>query len=1268
MKCKFATIGMPVIRAFFILSVVAGLYFPFPVEATPTAEVPYKLSSNSVIQSDSDIYIEATPATLYSSGWVEVIFWTRNYDGPVDVVYGFNGIDGVQAVEQEAWEDAAGKGKDTVWRKKDKPERVTFEYADARSWDVAHHKSVGRMESQTVRVWIDIPFSGKDEISGKYNIGIKPSDLSLQEAQEQGKLWLLDPWYSASWGYRKSVTVTNPSADYQTLIRVYYGAGTDISFDDREPDGAGTYTADAGTNATTIVDAALTSAANDYYNGALVYNSTRALWGTVTDYVGATKTITCTSIAGQVATDTYYFTNIPAGVYLSSHSQTDFDDIRFTGADGATLLDYWLSSKTDSDVAWVWVQNDATPSATVYIYYGNVGASTASNGVNTFIKFDDFEWGVDGTAIDTSGGGIVWTKSVAGTSVAEIDTAQYYVDGITGHNRSLRLYRDGANIPYAYATGITAGDAIAIMYRMRKDDTSFFNMRHDNGVNQLFYQSNATEDIGYYDGASVIDTTYNSTINTWELHESNNFVWATPTVDLLFNKTGAFQGAKIVDNADISWANASATNVVLFYNAAGTSEVWIDNLVIRKWATTEPSFGSWSAEEAGPTCALTGTITASANPGHIIAGGRTVILTLTNTTWVAAGGVFDAQRQNIINGMVSAGAEAHGWDIEVVGTIPVTDVVRTNNTVVTITLSACPAYYITANETITVTVPATAVDAAIAIVAAPTFTISLVAPTVTTGLCTGTGTNWAIVNGNVTDAGYPPVITARGFQYGLTTGYGSTSSTSGSFSTGTFSAMLSSLSPATTYHYRAFATNLGGTSYGADATFTTSGAITCHTVYQGTDNGNTSVYGINWVSQSFTTPAGIPYTVKSITIKAHKVLAPPGAVTLSVYRSTSGIPQGQALASGSFLASLLSTSDSWMGCDMAEEYSLEPSTEYAIVASSPTSDSTNYVVWRHVAAGGYTGGASATSVNNGTDWTAAAPDQLFRICGNLCLQIQDAKVFQSYKDTGDWLITVRYINLYPPYYDTYDVRKYFDIQLVDASGNLKAQSAMTAWGNRVGNIYLSPTTVSALTYGGDYRVRLYGKFTGNPYIEYALQSTDWLGDDLTNLDSWVITSASVIGAYYGETLTTYIAERGEVLNAQGGAIFSTGVNGLGSIRPLIFQIYTGPIQYDPETSTQTNRIAWLNWQVNWGPDGVVMLTRLGNLFGVDGNVIATWFTIIAVIALAVVGFSPGHTTAANIMSIPILFAGLLLGFDWIYIAVLGIVASFLFVKNQWIDK
>ncbi len=127
------------------------------------------------------------------------------------------------------------------------------------------------------------------------------------------------------------------------------------------------------------------------------------------------------------------------------------------------------------------------------------------------------------------------------------------------------------------------------------------------------------------------------------------------------------------------------------------------------------------------TIALTGTATASITEADIVAGGKTIILTVTNDTWVADDGTFAAQRQNIINGIDSAQSEAAGWDAEVKAKQAVGGVVRTSDTVVTITLDAQAAYNITATETITATIPATALVGNAAVVAAPTFAITATA-------------------------------------------------------------------------------------------------------------------------------------------------------------------------------------------------------------------------------------------------------------------------------------------------------------------------------------------------------------------------------------------------------------------------------------------------------------------------------------------------------------------------------------------------------------
>ncbi len=107
-----------------------------------------------------------------------------------------------------------------------------------------------------------------------------------------------------------------------------------------------------------------------------------------------------------------------------------------------------------------------------------------------------------------------------------------------------------------------------------------------------------------------------------------------------------------------------------------------------------------------PVVSASGTLLAEViSQDSIVAGGKTIILRLVGTEWVVA--TFNAQRQNIIDGIDSDGAEANGWDAER-SNIAVTAVVRTSDTEVTITLPALANYVITAQESLTITVPSSA--------------------------------------------------------------------------------------------------------------------------------------------------------------------------------------------------------------------------------------------------------------------------------------------------------------------------------------------------------------------------------------------------------------------------------------------------------------------------------------------------------------------------------------------------------------------------------
>jgi len=109
-------------------------------------------------------------------------------------------------------------------------------------------------------------------------------------------------------------------------------------------------------------------------------------------------------------------TDSPGSIYLNNHCLDDFADIRFTNADGNTLLDYWVESSVPGLSAVVWVDLDAIPAspgtAGFYCYYGNSGAASASNIQNTFVFGDDF----NDAALDTTNR---WSVTSTGGSYGE---------------------------------------------------------------------------------------------------------------------------------------------------------------------------------------------------------------------------------------------------------------------------------------------------------------------------------------------------------------------------------------------------------------------------------------------------------------------------------------------------------------------------------------------------------------------------------------------------------------------------------------------------------------------------------------------------------------------------------------------------------------------------------------------------------------------------------------------------------------------------------
>lgn len=101
------------------------------------------------------------------------------------------------------------------------------------------------------------------------------------------------------------------------------------------------------------------------------------------------------------------------------------------------------------------------------------------------------------------------------------------------------------------------------------------------------------------------------------------------------------------------------------------------------------------------------------------------------------------------------------------------------------------------------------------------------APSATTGSASGIGANGATLNGTANDNGLSTTVS---FDYGATASYGTNvAGTPGTVGAGAgataVSAVIGSLACNTTYHYRAVAVSIGGTTFGSDATFTTAACV-----------------------------------------------------------------------------------------------------------------------------------------------------------------------------------------------------------------------------------------------------------------------------------------------------------------------------------------------------------------------------------------------------------------------------------------------------------
>ncbi len=98
---------------------------------------------------------------------------------------------------------------------------------------------------------------------------------------------------------------------------------------------------------------------------------------------------------GVALTDYQVQINLDTNNFTFNQTNSDGSDIRFTAADGSTLLPFWMETWNADVSATFWVKVASLPadgSVTIYLYAGNPAATTStSDGAATFSFFENFE-------------------------------------------------------------------------------------------------------------------------------------------------------------------------------------------------------------------------------------------------------------------------------------------------------------------------------------------------------------------------------------------------------------------------------------------------------------------------------------------------------------------------------------------------------------------------------------------------------------------------------------------------------------------------------------------------------------------------------------------------------------------------------------------------------------------------------------------------------------------------------------------------------------
>jgi len=264
--------------------------------------------------------------------------------------------------------------------------------------------------------------------------------------------------------------------------------------------------------------------------------------------------------------------------------------IRFVNSTENGELDFWVKScSVSGENMTVWVevdQNITTSNYTIYMYYGNIQATSKTNGTNTFTIFDSYEY----TDSPSNHG---WTVHGTGTIETTSDKSLF-------ENRSLHISTVVGQDAYIHRTDVS-GCSSAIMWMYDKMDS---------GTNReelvlVFDDNTNTVQNGLVESHYMNTYTYRFSGTWYDSGISRSVGWHK--FETKWN--GSYYKVYIDDQYIATSPSGYGSPVridIADYWTGGSAEYWVDGVIYRKYHDPEPTYSIGAEESLGDTCTYSG--------------------------------------------------------------------------------------------------------------------------------------------------------------------------------------------------------------------------------------------------------------------------------------------------------------------------------------------------------------------------------------------------------------------------------------------------------------------------------------------------------------------------------------------------------------------------------------------------------------------------------------------------------------------------------------